>query len=108
MCFLSFWVSLQNTIANYSIKIPEKRKWMDKFRNSNEEKRIKNFIRVNLQLNLTAGYTALKPVYIVNVPLSKNGFRSSIFWPASFTRLSLAVRAELPPSASFTKYVSFL
>ncbi len=35
---------------------------MDKFRNSNEEKRIKNFIKVNLQLNLTAGYTALKPV----------------------------------------------
>jgi len=38
VCFLSFWVSLQNTIANYSIKILEKRKWIDKFKNSNEEK----------------------------------------------------------------------
>jgi len=41
VCFLSFWVSLQNTIANYSIKILEKRKCANKFKNSNVEKSIK-------------------------------------------------------------------
>ena len=39
---MSFWVSLQNTIANYSIKILEKRKCVEKFKNSNIEKCIKS------------------------------------------------------------------